>query len=290
MEAPVVAQHRMCLDERDQFRKLNMYMHLEEAQKTAPSWADGDLTAVIRMGTDFVNNYYEVRIPLRVTQLGAASLDPNSQLYNDTLWNPANSLDVDLQTLVKIKQTRNADINAPIDKIYRMLQTNGHTYSVLGNPNLGEIRGILIGIENTKKTSACGEMWVNELRLSSIDETGGWAALGRLDITLADLGNISVSANAHSKGFGTIEQRANDRYRDNFVQFDASANLELGKLLPKKAALSIPVFASYSQSVSKPEWERAYYDIADFEEQLANHGTVIVKFWLHISKKEQGKR
>lgn len=44
------------------------------------------------------------------------------------------------------------------------------------------------------------------------------------------------------------------------------------------------------KSVSKPEWERAYYDIADFEEQLANDGTVIVKFWLHISKKEQGKR
>lgn len=38
------------------------------------------------------------------------------------------------------------------------------------------------------------------------------------------------------------------------------------------------------------EWERAYQDIADFEEQLAADGTVIIKFWMHISKKEQRRR
>jgi len=45
-----------------------------------------------------------------------------------------------------------------------------------------------------------------------------------------------------------------------------------------------------NKTVGKREWERAYYDIADFEEQLANDGTVIVKFWLQISQKEQTKR
>jgi len=44
------------------------------------------------------------------------------------------------------------------------------------------------------------------------------------------------------------------------------------------------------KTVKKLEGERAYQDITDFEEQLANNGTVIVKFWLHISKKEQNKR
>ena len=118
----------------------------------------------------------------------------------------------------------------------------------MGNPNLAEIRGVLIGVENTNSaTPACAEVWVNELRLSSIDEEGGWAALGRLDVNLADLGTLSISGNMHTRGFGTLEQRANDRYRDNFYQFDVSANLELGKLLPKRAALSIPVFASYTE-------------------------------------------
>lgn len=45
-----------------------------------------------------------------------------------------------------------------------------------------------------------------------------------------------------------------------------------------------------SKTVKKREWGQAYQDIAEFEEQLANDGTAIVKFWLHISKKEQGRR
>jgi cell surface protein SprA len=131
----------------------------------------------------------------------------------------------------------------------------------MGNPNLAEIRGILLGVENTKAATACAEVWVNELRLSSIDEKGGWAALARIDLNLADLGTISLSGNAHSAGFGTLEQRINDRYRDNFYQFDVAANLELGKLLPAKAALSIPVFASYQQSVSTPQYDPYDMDI-----------------------------
>ncbi|HMK03573.1 MAG TPA: cell surface protein SprA, partial [Ferruginibacter sp.] len=242
-----------------QFRKLAMYIHAETKQ-TAPVIVDKDLTAVIRIGTDFVNNYYEIRIPLNLTGLGAASLDPNSNAYNDTLWIPGNSLDVDLQSLVKLKQERNLS-PTPSTTIYRQLQGNGHLYSVMGNPNLAEIRGILIGVENTNVETACAEIWVNELRLSSLDESGGWAALGRVDVNLADLGTISLSANTHSSGFGTLEQRANDRFRDNFLQFDLAATLELGKLLPKRAALSIPVFASYSQSVSTPEYDPFDMDI-----------------------------
>ncbi len=42
--------------------------------------------------------------------------------------------------------------------------------------------------------------------------------------------------------------------------------------------------------VDKKAWESAYQDIAEFEEQLAADGDVILKFWLHISKEEQDKR
>ena len=38
------------------------------------------------------------------------------------------------------------------------------------------------------------------------------------------------------------------------------------------------------------EWKQAYEDIDQFERQLADEGTVIVKFWLHIGKKEQQQR
>jgi polyphosphate kinase 2 (PPK2 family) len=41
---------------------------------------------------------------------------------------------------------------------------------------------------------------------------------------------------------------------------------------------------------SKPEWERAYAEIVEHERSLAAEGTVLVKFWLHISEAEQLKR
>jgi AMP-polyphosphate phosphotransferase len=40
----------------------------------------------------------------------------------------------------------------------------------------------------------------------------------------------------------------------------------------------------------REEWERAYAEINDFEQQLTEHGIVVVKFWMHISKEEQLKR
>ncbi|EYF01245.1 PPK2 family polyphosphate kinase [Chondromyces apiculatus] len=42
--------------------------------------------------------------------------------------------------------------------------------------------------------------------------------------------------------------------------------------------------------VPKPLWKARYGHISDFEELLAEHGTIVLKFFLHISKKEQEKR
>lgn len=38
------------------------------------------------------------------------------------------------------------------------------------------------------------------------------------------------------------------------------------------------------------EWKRAYQEINEMEEHMANFGTVILKFWMHIDKDEQEKR
>ena len=38
------------------------------------------------------------------------------------------------------------------------------------------------------------------------------------------------------------------------------------------------------------EWTRAYSEIRDFEEQLAEHGIVVSKFWMHIDADEQLRR
>ena len=38
------------------------------------------------------------------------------------------------------------------------------------------------------------------------------------------------------------------------------------------------------------EWQRAYAEINEFEKQLVEHGSVLVKFWLHLSPEEQLRR
>jgi len=38
---------------------------------------------------------------------------------------------------------------------------------------------------------------------------------------------------------------------------------------------------------SKQDWQRAYREINEFERTLVDDGMVLVKFWIHISKKEQ---
>ena len=41
---------------------------------------------------------------------------------------------------------------------------------------------------------------------------------------------------------------------------------------------------------SREEWMRAYREINEFEQQLVEHGAMVAKFWLHISKDEQLRR
>lgn len=237
-----------------QYSKVSMFVHAESV-KGQIAINDGDLHAVIRIGSDFINNFYEVRLPLKLTPFG--STDPA------VIWPDVNSIDFNVQELVTLKAERN-QANASPNTIYRK-RIGNRTYSIVGNPNLGEIRGILAAFENARTSGGgrpiCAEVWINELRLSGINEDNAWAATGQVNIQLADLGTISAAANIHTQGFGGLEQRVNDRYRDNFRQLDFSTNLQLGKLLPKNWRLDIPFFATYSEQSSAPQYDPYDRDI-----------------------------
>jgi cell surface protein SprA len=241
-----------------QYKRVRMFMHAESAGKV-DVLQDGNLTAVIRFGTDFINNYYEVRMPLNVTKWGTYP-SPGVRDTSSPVWPNANQFDLDLQELIRFKLRRSGSVTIP----YSENRGNGVRWSIMGNPNLGEVKVFVVGVENNKNdnvSSVCAEVWVNELRLSGLDENGGWAGVGRMDLQLADLGTISVSGAMRTAGFGTIEQRVNERSREDFSQFDIAMNLQLGKLLPKKAALEIPFYASYSQTVMNPEYDPYDQDV-----------------------------
>jgi cell surface protein SprA len=236
-----------------QYGQMKMFVHAESVIGS-PLLRDNDLSAVIRIGNDFVGNFYEVRIPLKITPEGQYVKEKN-----DIVWPLDNELDLALQRLIDLKIRRN---NAGQPNLYyKETDADGKTYAIFGNPNLGEVRGMFLGIVNNSTGSVSTEAWFNELRLASLNENGGWAATGRVDIKLADLGTVSLSGAARSIGFGNLEQRVNERSRENFTQFDAATNLELGKLLPAKAGISIPVYAGYSQTVLTPQYDPYDLDV-----------------------------
>jgi len=251
------------------YGELSMFVHAESILNQ-PAINDGDLYAVIRIGQDFLTNYYEVRIPLKVTL-------PNSTATADQIWPTDNNLDFALQDLVQLKLRRDAISGQNISKIYRELAGNGpKTYAVIGNPNLAEVQGILIAIENAKTTNIAvnAEVWVDELRLSQIDEQGGWAALGRVDMQLADLGTMSLSANTYTHGWGTIEQQVNQRAFNDMLQFDGAINIDAGKMLPKKAGISIPLYASIDRTILTPQYDAFDQDVL-YKYKLATAGKMV---------------
>jgi len=234
-----------------QYGKLEMFIHAESVVGAEPI-RPGDINAVIRIGNDFNGNYYEVKIPLKRTEFGERD--------SARIWPLENNLDLSLQDLMELKIRRNR-AGIPPSRYYREVLPNGRSYAIMGNPNLGEVRGILLGVENALQEALCAEVWFNELRLQQLDEKGGWAALARTDIKLADLGTLSLSGSARSRGFGTLEQRVNERSREDLYMADASLTLEAGKLLPKQWGIQIPLYASISQRSSTPEYDPYDLDI-----------------------------
>ena len=234
-----------------QYGKLEMFVHAESVEGAEPIRPE-DIRAVIRIGNDFNGNYYEVRIPLKRTEFGERD--------SMRIWPIENNLDLSLQDLMELKIRRNK-AGIPPSRYYKETLSNGRTYAIMGNPNLGEVRGILLGVENTGQESLCTEVWFNELRLQQLDEKGGWAALARTDIKLSDLGTLSVSGSARSRGFGTLEQRVNERSREDVFTADASLTMEAGKLLPKNFGMQIPLYASISHRASTPEYDPYDLDI-----------------------------
>ena len=237
-----------------QYGRLQMFIHAEAV--TGPNdLSDDDLNAVIRIGNDFINNYYEIKIPLKVTKWGATK--------DTDIWPEANNLDIALNDLIQLKIRRN---NLPAGDprrigYYTETNSNGGSYAIFGNPNLGEIRAFFIGVQNAKRETICTEVWMNELRLSHLNEQGGWAALGRVDLKLADLGSLYFAGNRRGIGFGNLDQRINERSRETLTQFDAAANLDVGKLLPKNAGLSVPFYAGITRITSTPQYDPYDLDI-----------------------------
>jgi cell surface protein SprA len=244
------------------YKKIKMNVHSEEVDPLNYPLNDGDLTLFIRLGTDFDRNYYEFEIPLHPTPWGNYSSNDDSRRK---IW--ADSVELALDKLVQLKLERNtilrSDDNANITLFtpYSSQDEYGK-YTIVGNPNLAEVKVILIGIRNPKTGTypnddgrpKCAEVWINELRVNTFDEKGGWAATARVNMGLANIGNIMFATTMSTAGFGSIEKKVYERQLDNVTSYDLSLNLDVGKLLPENFYLRIPMHVDYSEMLANPQY------------------------------------
>ena len=245
------------------YKKLRMYIHAEGSDPNDPL-EFGDATVFVRLGNDFDQNYYEYEIPL------TPSTFFNNDPYN--VWPEANNMIIEFAKLNDLKIQRD---QSGFSKSQRFKGDDGdRRIFVKGNPNLSQMRTIMIGIRNPKKDGAesnqwaaddglskCLEVWVNELRLTDFDQSGGWAALARVNAQLADLGNVSVAGNYSTPFWGSIDKRVSERQRETRYGIDVAANLEMGKFLPESSNIRVPLFIGYSEQVSNPQFDPLNPDI-----------------------------
>ena len=253
-----------------QYERMQMFLHAQPLNNEFLD--DGDLIAFIRMGNDFTDNFYQIEIPLENNEL------VNSGSSAETVWSSNNEIDVALSALQQIKAEfiSNPPISGeplffnlegdnlgenPVSE-NSLLEIGQRRIGIKGNPNLGDIRVLMVGVKNPSlRDNVCGEIWYNELRMSGLDNEGGWAAVLNVDTNLADFADISATGRQSTIGFGGIEQGPNERSREDVQQYDVVTNIQLGQLLPKKWGVHIPFNYAQGEELVTPEYDQFYKDL-----------------------------
>ena len=250
---------KMNLDLRN-YKRISMFAHAN-ALAEGTELIDNQVSMFIRFGTDYNNNYYEYEIPLAVTPAGSYS-----DAQRTLVWPEANNFDIALSLLTDAKKARNrakslgtADYNSPYHSYDPERPSNRIT--VMGNPSLGDVRTMMIGVRNNSNNLRDAEVWVNELRLQDYANDGGWAARANLNVQLSDVGSVNMTGQVETAGFGGIEDRISSRRQDDLLRYGITASFELGRFVPSKLKLQAPVYYSYSRERTTPLYNPLDTDI-----------------------------
>ena len=242
-----------------QYKRLEMFVHANAMEQNITNLKDKELAIFIRLGSDYKNNYYEYLIPLDLTPAG--HYDRYSPADCRAVWPENNMLNIPLEIFTQVKKMRNrAKSENPslysfsVPYTYTDPDHPNNVVTVLGNPSLGEVKTMMIGVRNMVPQPKSGEVWVNELRLKEYNNNGGWAAQGTLNVQMSDFGVVNVSGKYQSEGFGGLEDGVSNRSTNDHGAYSVTTNLELGKFFPDKAKVSAPLYYSVTKEKKKPKY------------------------------------
>lgn len=241
-----------------QYKRIQMFAHANALEQNTTNLKDRELAVFIRLGSDYKNNYYEYEIPLTLTA-PRSNYNRNVPADRKQVWPEENMFDVALSIFTNLKKERNkakaqglASYMAPYSAYDSEHPNNKLT--IVGNPSLGEVKTMMIGVRNNSGDIKSGEVWVNELRLKEHNNKGGWAANANLNIQLSDFGSVNATGRYVSEGFGGLEDGVASRSTDNYGTYSVTTSLEMGKFFPDKAKVSIPVYYSVTKEKTSPKY------------------------------------
>lgn len=238
------------------YKHLQMFVHAN-AIEGDKELQDNQMSVFVRLGSDYKSNYYEYEIPLTLTPEG--HYDTYSTSGCTAVWPEQNMLDIDLEVLTNVKHLRNK-ARALGTASYTQLfyeydqEKPNNRISVMGNPSLGEVKTLMIGVRNNGRRTGSVEVWVNELRMQDYSNEGGWAAQGNMNVQLSDLGSVNLTGHVETAGFGGLEEGVNERRDDNLYEWSITTQFELGKIFPVKWKMQLPLYYSYSWRKISPKY------------------------------------
>lgn len=248
------------------YKRIQMFVHAERLIDDYTNLQNGDLSVFIRLGSDSRSNYYEYEIPLTLTPEGHYSTYNASDQYS--VWPMENMFDFALERLPELKTQRNRDKNTENSTVsftepYSIYDPDNeqNKMTVVGNPSLSNIRTMLIGIRNNSGSVKNGTIWVNELRLTDFDQSGGWAAKGNINLGISDIATINIGGHMETSGFGAIDQSLTQRRMDDYYQYNIATQVDFGRFLPEKAQVSAPLYYSYSEQITAPQYNPIDEDV-----------------------------
>ena len=240
------------------YKNLKMFVSMNSPNRDV----EGKVNAFLRLGTDLVENYYEVETqPLTQTNYGKPSAGE--------VWRSENEIDIPLDYLKSVKLKRDGEkqsLTVPYTVTRDYIGDDGkkRTYriTVVGRPDLSTILNTMIGVRNPLKgifkdddgqpKTFC--VWVNELRASGFEQTAGEAAIGKLNIKLADFASITMNGSFRNYGFGGVQSKISERARETTIDYGITANINMDKLLPEKWGLKIPLYVTYDRKNITPRF------------------------------------
>ncbi|MBD3907127.1 cell surface protein SprA [Chryseobacterium sp. Ch-15] len=243
------------------YKKLKLFVHAQDPVSRASEGQIDDKTKFfIRFGSDATDNYYEYESSLKIT--------PKNATAPMEIWPFENDVDLEIQDFVDAKIRR--DKNHPNDLIKRTLDNEfggGDTSKkiyIKGRPSLGNVTTIMIGVRNAESRggpSITRVLWVNEVRLSEIENDGGYAGNASLNFNLGDFATVNTSASYSSVGFGNIDSKPAERSQATQSAFSINTAVNVDKFLPEKTGMKIPVNYSYSQTIEDPKYNPLDTDV-----------------------------